>query len=58
MSQHFLQAKISADMPVMLNAESALPPDDPALAFLRMSSHFVSGATLGGAVRTLSGTSQ
>jgi len=42
----------------MFNAESALPPDGPALAFLRMSSHFVSGATLGGAVRTLSGTSQ
>jgi len=53
-----LQAKISADRPVALNAESALPPDGPALAFLRMSSHFASGATLGGAVRTLSGTSQ
>jgi len=58
MPQHFLQARISADRPVTLNAESALPPDGPALAFLRMSSHFVSGKTLGGAVRALSGTSQ
>jgi len=49
---------MSADRPVMLHTESALPPDAPALAFLRMSSHFASGATLGGAVRALSGTSQ
>jgi hypothetical protein len=50
--------KVSGDRPVMVNADIVRPPEDPTLVFLRISLHFASGETLGGAVLALSGTSQ